>query len=97
MATVQHAFFSWVSSAGNDMAPGDVHGWWLAPTFYGEAISLTAQPVVGNPADPSRTLAIENVRLVGEPNGDRTLLFNVRNAGGSFIPAYGIGFGFIQA
>jgi hypothetical protein len=96
MANVEHAFFSWVSTEGNDMAPGETHFWWLAPTFYGEAVSVTAHPVVGNPSQPSRTLAVENIRVVGEPNGSRTLLFNVRNVGSSFIVGYGIGFGFIQ-
>jgi hypothetical protein len=43
MANVEHAFFSWVSTEGNDMAPGETHFWWMAPTFYGEAVSVTAR------------------------------------------------------
>jgi hypothetical protein len=98
MANVLHAFLSWTSTEGNDMAPGEAHSWWMThtPSVYGEAVSATAHPVTGNPLAPSRTLAVEDLRVVGDPSGGRTYLFTVRNVGNFSIPGYGIGFGFIQ-
>ncbi len=96
MAKVERVFLSWVSTMG-DMAPGEIHHWWMIPTFYGDAVSVTAHAITGNPTQPSRTLEVEHVRTVGEAQGrSHTLLFNVRNAGNSYIVGYGIGLGFIR-
>jgi len=81
---------SWVSTNA-DMAPGDTHWWWANPFAFGDAITLTAHPVTGNPEDPHRVLTVENVRIDGTPDGLRTLLFVVRNAGSSYIPGYIVG------
>jgi hypothetical protein len=91
MANTYYWSTSWTSTEGNDMAPGDTHWWWANPFTYGDAITLTAHPVTGNPADPHRVLTVENVRIDGTPAGGRTLLFVVRNAGTTFIPAYAVG------
>jgi len=91
MANTYYWFTSWTSTEGSDMSPGDVHGWWANPFAYGDAITVTAHPVTGNPEDPHRVLTVENVRIDGTPDGGRTLLFSVRNAGTTFIPGYGLG------
>lgn len=98
MANVSHWYASWVSTEGNDMRPGEAHEWWMAPAVPGDAISVTAQPITGDPDQPHRVLAVENVRIIGEPSdrGGHTMLFTVRNVGSSFIVGYGIGFGFIS-
>jgi hypothetical protein len=63
---------------------------------YGDALSVTAHPVIGNPNALHRVLTVENVRVDGTPTG-RTLLFTVRNVGGFSIPGYGVGISFISA
>jgi hypothetical protein len=63
---------------------------------YGDAMSVTAHPVVGNPAALHRVLAVDNVRIDGDPGG-RTLRFTVRNAGSFSIPGYGVGIGWISS
>jgi len=95
MATVNRAFFSW-SGPGN-FPPGGSHGWWMTGFKYGDALSVTAHPVTGNPNAPHRVLTVENVRIDGTPNGGLTLLFTVRNTGGSSMPGYGVGISFISA
>jgi hypothetical protein len=91
MANLYYWSTSWVSAEGNDMAPGDSHWWWANPFNFGDAITLTAHPVTGNPNDPHRILTVENIRIDGTPDGGRTLLFVVRNAGSTFIPGYIVG------
>jgi hypothetical protein len=96
MANVSHWTASWVSMEDSDMAPNDEHGWGLAPVLPVEAYSLTAQPITGDPTQPHRTLAVENIRVVGEPDGGLSLIFIVKNVGNSFIDAYTVGFGIIN-
>jgi len=96
MANVLHWQASWVSMEGNDMGPGEEHGWSLAPVLPVEAYSVTAQPITGDPTQPHRTLTVENIRVVGEPDGGLTLLFTVKNVGNSFIVGYMVGFGIIN-
>jgi hypothetical protein len=66
---------------------------------YGEATSVTAYPVTGNPDDPDRVLEVGDVRMDGHPDGGLVLLFTVKdgglvllftvkNVGSTFIPAY---------
>jgi hypothetical protein len=94
MATVNRAFFSWAGPGS--LPPGGSHGWWMVGFKYGDALSVTAHPVTGNPNDPHRVLAVENIRVDGVPTGGLTLLFTVRNAGGSPIPGYGVGVSYIS-
>ncbi len=96
MATVNYAFFSWTGSPGNDLNPGAAHGWWMTGFKYGDAMSVTAHPVVGNPNALARVLTVENVRIHGAPGG-RTLLFTVRNTGNFVIPGYGVGISYISS
>jgi len=62
----------------------------------GDALSVTAHPITGNPNAPHRILTVENVRVDGTPNGGRTLLFTVRNVGAYSMPGYGVGIGWIS-
>jgi len=95
MATVNRAFFSWVSQEGFDFMPGAAHSWWMTGFKYGDALSVTAHSVVGNPLAPHRVLAVTDVRVDGQPTG-RTLLFTVRNVGSYSIPGYGVGISWIS-
>ena len=94
MATVNRAFFSW--SGPGSLPPGGTHGWWMVGFKYGDAMSVTAHPVVGDPNALHRVLTVENIRIDGTPGG-LTLLFTVRNVGGFSIPGYGIGISYISA
>jgi len=62
---------------------------------YGDAMSVTAHPVTGDPNAPHRVLKVEDVRIDGTPTG-RTLRFRVRNEGTSGTPGYGVGISFIS-
>ena len=95
MATVVHALFSWVGADGSDFAPGAVHGWWMVGYSYGDALSVTAHPVTGNPEDLHRVLEVTDVVVDGDPSGGLTLRFAVTNVGTTSIPAYGVGIGLI--
>lgn len=95
MATVNRAFFSWVGAGGSYFAPGSVHNWWMTGFAYGDAMSVTAHPVTGDPNAPHRVLKVEDVRIDGTPTG-RTLRFRVRNEGTSGTPGYGVGISFIS-
>jgi hypothetical protein len=64
---------------------------------YGDALSVTAHPVTGNPDATHRVLAVENIRVDGAPSGGLTLLFTVRNVGGFSVPGYGVGISYISA
>ncbi len=96
MANVSHWTASWGSMARFEMAPGDVHHWSYSPVRRFEAISITAHPIVGNPNEPHRTLSVENIQIVGEPQG-LGLAFTVKNVGPSFIIGYTVAFGLINA
>jgi hypothetical protein len=96
MATVNRAFVSWTAT-GAYFAPGATHSWWVTSGFkYGDAMSVTAHPVTGDPAALHRVLAVESVRIDGDPGG-RTLRFTVHNVGSYEIPGYGIGISYISA
>ncbi len=96
MATNNHAFFSWVGAGGTSFPPGAVHDWWMIGFGYGDALSVTAHPVIGNPLDPHRVLTVDDVRIDGTPTG-RTLRFRVRNVGASSTPGYGVGIGWTSS
>jgi hypothetical protein len=95
MATVYHAFGSWVSASEDDvLAPGDVHNWvqWGWGLDYGTANAITAHPLMGG---EEHILAVENVRQQTDPNGRRQF-FTVRNVGQTDVDAYGIGYSFVN-
>lgn len=94
MANVFHAFASWVGVGSDQLNPGQAHSWWMVGFNYGDAISVTAHPVIGPPVN--RQLAVQDVRVQGTSTG-RTLLFTVRNVGPDPVPGYGVGFGLIRA
>ncbi|HTF68254.1 MAG TPA: hypothetical protein VK638_36815 [Edaphobacter sp.] len=96
MATVNRAFFSWTSGPGGDFTPGSAHNWWMTGFKYGDVLSVTAHSVVGNPFAPHRVLAVENVRVDGDPGG-HTFLFTVRNVGSFSTPGYGVGISWISS
>lgn len=97
MASQYYWSTSWVSNEGADMAPGDAHYWWANPFTYGDAITVTAHPVTGDPADAHRTLEVQDVRIDGTPDGLLTLLFTVKNVGSGFIPGYAVGSSVVNA
>ncbi len=94
MATVHRTFLSWTGPSS--LNPGESHGWWMTGFSYGDAMSVTAHPVTGNPSATKRELAVENIRIEGRPSG-LTLLFTVRNVGSHSIPGYGVGISYISA
>jgi len=96
MATVNRAFFSWISQEGFDLAPGAAHSWWMTGFKYGDVLSVTAHSIVGNPFAPHRVLAVTDVRVDAQLTGE-TLLFTVRNVGSFSTPGYGLGISWISA
>jgi hypothetical protein len=92
MANTWHGFASWVGSEGDDLYPGEAHYWWMTGFSYGNAVSVTAHPVIGPPV--SRQLEVQDVRVEGTSTG-LTLLFTVKNVGPDSVPGYGVGFGII--
>jgi hypothetical protein len=95
MATVNRAFFSWVSGEGFDFAPGSAHSWWMTGFKYGDVLSVTAHSIVGNPLAPHRVLAVSDIRVDAQLTGE-TLLFTVRNVGSDSTPGYGVGISWIS-
>ena len=91
MANIQYWDFSWVSTDGNDMAPGDTHYWISYPFSSGDVVDLMAHAVYGDPTAPDRELIVENVHTAVDPQGQRTIVFNVRNVGTSYIDGYLVG------
>jgi hypothetical protein len=91
MATVTYSDFSWTSTEGSEMAPGDTHYWLSYPFSYGDVINLMAHSVSGDPGAPVRELIVENVYTAVDTNGQRTVVFNVRNNGAYSIPGYLVG------
>jgi hypothetical protein len=79
------------------MAPGAAHYWWANPFSFGDAITVTAQAVTGDPNDAHRTLEVQDVRVDGTPDGLRTLFFTVKNVGSGFIPGYIVGSSVVNA
>lgn len=95
MAHVAYASVSWTSTGFSyDLQPGEAHYWALWGFGSGDAVSVSAHPVVGAPVD--RILAVEDVRIQGDPSG-RRLYCTVRNVGPSPVPGYAVGFGWISA
>ena len=95
MATVYHAFGSWVAASDADsLAPGGAHSWvqWGWGLDYGTANTITAHPLMGG---DEQTLAVENVRQDADSNGRRQF-FTVRNVGQNYIDGYGIGYSFVN-
>ena len=60
MATVNRAFFSWAGPGS--LPPSGSHGWWMVGFKYGDALSVTAHPVVGDPGALHRVLTVESLR-----------------------------------
>jgi hypothetical protein len=83
-----NAWFN-VGWVGN-MAPGQVHGWAASGggLQVGDVIEIMAHPVVGNPNAPQRVLRVENIQAQGTPNGSRSIFFDIRNTGSTFIVGY---------
>lgn len=97
MANVRYWFGSWVSANESDaLAPGDVHYWIAWPYNYGEAVTITANPLVQQGGN-EQILAVENVRLETSPDGGRRIFYSVRNAGSSFVDGYGVGYSFVSS
>ncbi len=89
MANVSYMSGSWVSAGpAHDLAPGRSHSWISWGFGYGDALSVSAHPVVGAPVG-ERILAVENVRVEGDPSG-RRLYYTVRNAGPTSVPGYAL-------
>jgi hypothetical protein len=96
MATVSHWFGSWVSGGPtDDLHPGQPHYWIFWGFNYGDALSLSAHAVAGNPNVGERILAVEDVRVEADPSG-RRLYFTVRNVGAASVPGYGIGYAMVS-
>lgn len=96
MATVNRAFFTWVSpDEGFDFFPGAAHSWWMTGFNYGDVLSVSAHSVVGDPYAPHRVLAVTDLRVDAQLTGG-TLLFTVRNVGGYSTPGYGVGVSWIS-
>jgi hypothetical protein len=93
MANVNYFFTSWVGSEGDDFYPGDTHYWVMWGFDYGNIVYASAHPVVGPPGE--RVLAVEDIRIEGDPSG-RRLYCTVRNVGAYSMPAYGIGFSWVS-
>ena len=71
MATVYHAFGSWVAATDADsLPPGDAHSWvqWGWGLDYGTANTITAHPLMGG---DEQTLAVENVRQDADSKASR--------------------------
>jgi hypothetical protein len=96
MASVHRAFFSWLGP-GTYFNPGESHNWWMTGFDYGDVVSVTAQSVGGLYGDTHGVLMVDNVR-VDRPRGPGgpTLLFRINNVGGTPVPAYGFGVGWIS-
>jgi len=92
MANVDYWAGSWV---GDDLLPNETHDWIMWGFQYGDAVSLTAQAVTGNPNAGERILRIENQRFEGDPSG-RRLYYTVRNVSNEPIPGYIVGFAMIS-
>jgi hypothetical protein len=94
MANVSYWAGSWASGGdGDDLGPGESHNWIMWGFDYGDAVSLSAHPVVGAPVE--RYLAVENTRIEADPNG-RRLYFTVRNVGQNSVPGYTIGYSWVS-
>lgn len=95
MANVSRAFFSRVIPGY--LYPGSSEPWWMTGFAYGDAVSVTAQSVGGLYGDTPGVLQVRDVR-VRRPRsgGGPTLLFTVSNVGGTPIPGYGVGIGWIS-
>jgi hypothetical protein len=95
MATVNYWLGTWVSADEVGLGPGETHSWIAWGFFnYGDAISISAHPVVLAGVD--RQLAVENVSVEGNDSG-RRVFYTVRNVGSSSVIAYGVGYGAIGA
>jgi len=96
MATVIAWSGSWTSSGGaSDLKPGQAHNWTAWGFNYGDAIDVTAHPVVGAPG-AERILEVQNLRAEGDPSGGRRIFYTVRNVGTSSVPGYAIGYAWIR-
>jgi hypothetical protein len=73
------------------MAPGATHNWVSGLYSWGDVVTLTAHAVVGDPGALVRELIVENVYSTADTNGQRRVLFNVRNNGAYPIPGYLVG------
>ena len=90
MATANRAYFSWIGTGGSYFPPGGTHDWWMVGFNVGDALSVTAYPVIGDPRDLHRVLQVENIRMDGDPGG-WTFRFRVHNIGTTHMPGYGVG------
>lgn len=93
MANVHYYFGNWTSAGpANDFLPGQVHRWIFWGFDYGDAVSITAHPIIG---PVQRFLTVENIRTESHPNG-RQMFFDVRNVGNEAMPGYGFGITWIS-
>jgi len=96
MATTNYWFGSWVSGAGqSDLYPNQSHGWVMWGFNYGDAVDVSAHPVVLLNAHEERVLQVLDVRIEGDDTG-RRLYFTVKNVGSNPVPGYGMGFSMIS-
>jgi hypothetical protein len=94
MANVSSWLGAWISAGeADDLPPGGSHDWVMWGFSYGDVISVTAHPITGAPED--RVLVVENVKIEGDPSSRRMFL-RITNAGSTYVPGYGIAYGFIS-
>ena len=77
------SFSGWVqiNSVSNPaMPPGGVHWWWVG-LFWGEVVTVTAQPIFKSGASADRVVAVTDVQTHVAPNGGRIVRAAVRNVG----------------
>ena len=91
MAAVQYWSFSWV---GDDMSPGEEHGWWVGPVGYTQVIAATAHAIAGNPLAGPRRLIVTSIETYASADGGRDVILTLRNSGAAAIPAYGVDMSF---
>lgn len=95
MATLSHWSGFW-TSAGHayDFQPGEVHSWVMWGFDDSDSITVTAQPIVGNPL-ATRVLQVDHVQVEADVGG-RRLFYSVTNTGTDSIPSYAMNFGYIS-
>jgi hypothetical protein len=77
------SFSGWAqvdSVSFSGLPPGASQGFW-AELFWGEVVTVTAQPLFRSGASADRAVAVTDIRAHVNPSGGRTVQVVVRNVG----------------
>jgi hypothetical protein len=92
MPTFIYHAVTWTGVGGATFNTGDIQdGAYGIGLAYGDVVTASGHPIVGNPASPPGSINIDNLHIERSFSGNTIALWKVRNSGPTPIDGYAVG------